>query len=342
LSNGVVIEVHPARFRSLRGYTTIGCVLDEIGFWFTEDAVNPDHEVVAALKPSMATIPGGMLVGLSSPYRRAGTLFDSYRQHFGKDGEVLVVQSDSLTMNPTLSQKIIDRAYQQDSAAARSEYGGLFRDDLAAFVDANILQSVIPSGLTRRHYIKGQTYKAFCDPSGGGGDAFTLCIGHLEDGMPVLDLIEEWKPPFSPDSVVKEYSALIKEYGIRQVTGDRYSGQFVQELFRKNQVTYLVSKLNRSELYLELLPLINSGNVSLLDNQTLITQLCNLERRTTSVGRDMIDHCRGGHDDLSNSCAGVMAQLTKVHEEKMINIFTGVEITPADWQWSKLTVGNIL
>jgi hypothetical protein len=54
-----------------------------------------------------------------------------------------------------------------------------------------------------------------------------------------------------------------------------------------------------------LLPLIGAKQIELLDDDTLITQLSQLERRTRSGGRDVVDHRKGGHDDLANTVAGV-------------------------------------
>ena len=42
LTNGVVIEVHTASFKAVRGYTIIGVVADEIAYWPAEDAAHPD------------------------------------------------------------------------------------------------------------------------------------------------------------------------------------------------------------------------------------------------------------------------------------------------------------
>jgi len=288
----------------------------------------------------MSTIPGAMLIGLSSPYRRSGVLFEAHREHYGKDdSDTLVIQSDTRTMNPTIDQKLIDRAVLQDPEASRAEWFGEFRSDLAAFVNPVLLESVIPTGLQRRHYIEGVQYRGFVDPSGGSADSFTLAIAHLEEDMPVLDVVAERRPPFSPEAVTKDFSELLKQYHVRTVTGDRYGGEFPRELFRKHGITYKVSDQNRSQLYLECLPLINSGNVSLLDNKTLINQLCALERRTSNAGRDSIDHCRGSHDDVANSVAGVMAQLAKKHEYKMINLLSGKEVTAGDFAWHSLTTG---
>ena len=50
--------------------------------------------------------------------------------------------------------------------------------------------------------------------------------------------------------------------------------------------------------------MILSGQVELLDDRKLCGQLQNLERRTRSGGRDLVDHPAGLHDDLANSVAG--------------------------------------
>ena len=63
----------------------------------------------------------------------------------------------------------------------------------------------------------------------------------------------------------------------------------------------------KSDLYVDLLPLLNSRRIELLDHPRLVTQLCGLERRTARGGRDSIDHGPGGHDDLANAIAGVAA-----------------------------------
>ena len=65
----------------------------------------------------------------------------------------------------------------------------------------------------------GITYAAFCDPSGGSADSMTLAIGHCEaNGVAVLDAVREVRPPFSPDRWSKEFSSLLKSYGISRVT----------------------------------------------------------------------------------------------------------------------------
>ena len=59
-------------------------------------------------------------------------------------------------------------------------------------------------------------------------------------------------------------------------------------------------------MYIDLLPIINSRGVVLLDNDRMLRQLIGLERQTSRIGKDTVDHARGGHDDVANAAAGAL------------------------------------
>jgi hypothetical protein len=120
LKHDVMIEIHTASFRTTRGYTIVAALLDELAFWPTSDgAAEPDIEVLAAIKPGMATIPEAMLLCASSPYARRGVLWEAYRKHFGKDGDpILVWQAGTQDMNPSVPQSFIDGHMADDPARA--------------------------------------------------------------------------------------------------------------------------------------------------------------------------------------------------------------------------------
>jgi phage terminase large subunit-like protein len=102
LTNRVTIEVHTASFRAVRGYTLIGAICDEVAYWRAEESANPDVEIINALRPGMATVPGALLLCIGSPYARRGALWEAYRTHYGRDGDpVLVWQADTRSMNTT-------------------------------------------------------------------------------------------------------------------------------------------------------------------------------------------------------------------------------------------------
>lgn len=66
---------------------------------------------------------------------------------------------------------------------------------------------------------------------GSGQDSATLAIAHMEEDKSILDCVREIHPPFSPEQVVKEFAATLKRYGIFEVTGDKYAGDWPSERF---------------------------------------------------------------------------------------------------------------
>jgi hypothetical protein len=99
---------------------------------------------------------------------------------------------------------------------------------------------------------------------------------------------------------------VLKSYGLSETVGDRYAAQWVVDAFAKCGITYRHSERDRSSIYLDALPLFTAGKVRLLDHKRLVSQFSSLERRTSSIGKDRVDHGPGGHDDLCNAAAGAM------------------------------------
>jgi hypothetical protein len=84
----------------------------------------------------------------------------------------------------------------------------------------------------------GVSYTAFVDPSGGSADSMAMAIGHRQDGATIIDAMRERRPPFSPEDVVGEFAALLRDYRISKVTGDRYGGEWPRERFRAFCIAY--------------------------------------------------------------------------------------------------------
>jgi hypothetical protein len=207
------------------------------------------------------------LAVISSPYSRRGALWAAYRENYGPDGDpkILVAHGPSRDLNPELPQKDIDRAFEKDAISAAAEYGAQFRSDIEGFVSTEAVDSCIDSGVVERPYERSFRYAAFVNPSGGANDSFTLAVAHREGKSAVLDVVREIRPPFSPENVVVTFCKILSDYRVTSVTGDRYSGEWVREQFSKNGVYYEPSEKTKSELYADLLPLINSRTAALLD-----------------------------------------------------------------------------
>lgn len=198
---------------------------------------------------------------------------------------MLVWQADTQTMNPTVPQVVIDNAYRDDEAVASAEYGAQFRRDVETYIRREAVDACVMPSRFESPYVAGLHYAAGFDAAGGSGsDEQTLAISHPEPRngrwIHVLDCLVGVKPPFSPQQVVADFCQVLKQYRIHQVIGDRYAGEWPREQFVKHGIEYRLTDKPKSDLYRELLPLINSGSVELLDESKLISQLCALERRT--------------------------------------------------------------
>jgi hypothetical protein len=288
LNNAAEVRIYTNNVSSVRGPACALVICDECAFYADDDSASASaKEVYNAAIPSLATL-NGMLIGISTPYKKSGLLYEKFTRHFGKDDpDVLVIVAPSLTLNPTLDRDWIAQQIESDPEANNSEWLATFRSDIGSLIDPEIVRGLVISGRHELAPVSGIDYTAFTDPSGGSADSFTLCIAHCEkENTAVVDVIREIRPPFSPENVVEEYSQLLRNYRVSTVYGDRYAGQWVAEQFAKRDVRYEASDRTTSELYLELVSILNSGRVELLDNKRCISQLIGLERRTTRLGKD--------------------------------------------------------
>lgn len=307
LTNGIVIAVATADFKSIRGRTVVAFIGDEPCFW-SIDGANPDREIIAAIRPAMATIPNAKLLMISSPYAKRGLMWDIYREYYGKNSDdVLVWQSDVQTMNPTIDAALVEREIEKDPAAGRSEWLGQFRDDIESAFSLEMIESCVVPGRQELPFGHDLSHRAFVDVSGGRHDDFVVSIGHANPhlGYSTVDLVHWWTPPFDPVAVTRECADLLKRYRIQQVTGDQYGGEWPVSAFREHGITYEPSPKNKSDLYLSFIPTICGKKIKLLDNKRLIQQLQRLERRRGRSGKDSIDHPPGGRDDIANAVAGL-------------------------------------
>jgi hypothetical protein len=311
LRHRVRLDVRASNFRAVRGVTLLAAVLDEVAFLREEGSALPDVELYRALKPALATT-GGLILGISSPWAQRGLLWQKYRRHFGQDGDVLIWQADSRTMNPNLAASLVDEATEDDPEAAAAEWLGQFRSDLESYISTAVLDACTTPGVVERPVVPGVAYVGFIDAAAGSGrDSFAAAIAHAEvqpDGqvVAVLDAVREVKSPFDPVAVAGELAAFLQTYGVDVVQADKFAGRWVVETFARHGVTVVQDAEPKSAVYLACLPLLTGQRCELLDLPGLRGQLMALERRRRAGGRDVVDHLPGAHDDVANAAAGAL------------------------------------
>lgn len=322
LKNGVNIAVYPCRPASVRGIRARVVVCDELGFFTSTENIPTDKDMLRALRPTLATT-GGKLIVFSSPYGQDGALWDLHRNNYGKDdAPVLVWQASAPEMNPKLPANYLERMAQDDPEAYRSEVLGEFRAGVSTFLDPQAIQDCVDQGVRERAPLSDMTFVGFADPSGGRHDRFVCAVAHADGQRAVLDAVRIWTPPFNPSGVTAEACEFFKSYRVTQIHGDTYSAEYCAEQFRQGGIDYIPSERNRSEIYLELLPLINSERAVLLDHADLLRELRGLQRKRGTSGKDKVDHRgAGSRDDVSNACAGALVLAGAPVREPGIYVF---------------------
>lgn len=186
---------------------------------------------------------------------------------------------------------------------------------------AEMVMDAIDRGVRIRSHSEAASYGAFVDMTGGSSDDAVLAIAHHdESGRGVLDVLVDQgqRPPFDPRKAVVRFSEMLKEWGVKSVTGDKYAGETFISAFKDDGITYRVSDKSKHELYESFEPRLNGSSVVLLDHAEMESQLLSLVWRG-----NRIDHPGGEHDDFANAAAGavdlVMGKVTKTRKTMLMS-----------------------
>ena len=208
------------------------------------------------------------------------------------------------------------------------------------------VMDAVERGVCVRLPAPGSRYFAFVDMSGGSSDDATLAIAHRDEGgRAILDCVMDQgpRPPFDPRKAVERFAATLKTYGVSSLTGDRYAGETFKADFLSHGITYRVSELSKSEIYEELEPKLNAGEVVFLDKPELESQLLSLIWRGGKI-----DHPNSEHYDYANAAAGAVyvASKQKVFDGRILIYKGGVEtVSSLDSEeeafWREIAGGQI-
>ena len=231
---------------------------------------------------------------------------------------MLVWKASTLEMNPGVDQRIVNEAYENDPESAKAEYGGEFRTDLADFVSRETVDAVTMWDRSELPPVPGVTYSAFVDPSGGVSDSLTLAIAHLSRDKRSAGARRAARGPAPVRS--RESSRAMRRLAAPLWGGEDYRRQIRRRMAAGSFRRARDRVRPKSDLYHDLLPLLNARRIELLNLPRLSAQLCGLERRTARSGKDSIDHAPGGHDDLVNAVAGVLVGLDLDRRQPLISL----------------------
>ena len=270
LSNRVVIEIATASFRSTRGYSYAAVLCDEVAFWRSDEtSLNPDVEILRALRPGLATHSGRHVADrVVALFAKRGELYNAFRRHFGQ-GRRARPGVESLDRGDEPEHRQADHRRRRTRTIRKAPRRNTAANSAPIWPTIVSRETIDAVTMWGRHELPpepGVTYSGFVDPSGGVSDSMTLAIGHLgRNNACVLDAAVEVRPPFDPEQAVAEFAALLRRYGVTKIVGDKYAGEWPRARFAEHGIEFEQIARPKSDLYRDLLPLLNARRVELLD-----------------------------------------------------------------------------
>src|SRR5579864_1137409 len=240
LKNNVSIVCYPCSYTAVRGVSIVCAICDELAFWDQEDtAANPVGEILAALRPAMAS-PTAKLLKISTPFRKEGILWREFQQRAELDH--LVWQLPSPEMNPTLQPSVLEQMRKLDEEKFRREFLAEFTDQIAAWVVPDVLDPCIVRDRTELSRVENASYVIAIDPAFKQND-FALAVLHqTAEGPVVVDRVERWagtkQAALGYEWVCGEIARIAKAYGIREAIGDQYCAAVIKQHFDKLGIHY--------------------------------------------------------------------------------------------------------
>lgn len=329
LSTGCSIAVWPTRPAACRGIAARIAIIDEADFTSTDGGEDKTRAMVAALRPTMATVPNAKLVLISSP-GRVGSFFHRLTQQHGQaDQHALVLRLDT-SVNPLLPADYFDAMKALDPVAYRAEVLGEYVESDSGLFDHAAVSACVVSGRADLP-ASASDARVVCavDAASGtrNGDSFAAVWGYREGDRVVVACSRRWPAPFDPRAVVGEIAALCREYGARRVVGDRFGAELIASMFREAGLEFAYAEQSTSDALLDLAPAFSTGALELPDPSVstvaadLVDDLRAVVRRAGG-GRDRADAPRNnrGHCDLASALAGLFNALPKPKERKRLNV----------------------
>jgi hypothetical protein len=269
LRNGIEIVAEPPTIKSSRGHAIPVVLLDEFAFWYTnEGAANPDYEVLAAVRYSMAQFPHAKKLlgttpwveeGLAFKYSKAGTEGRLLKCEECANADVkicphnvkartqyegiLVIRATTAQMqNPLIPKPRLQKIFNDDPDVFPRESLAQFIKSKSGFLNPDKVDKATWKGklahtaLPRRNRPEDPvpTYIATLDPA-FRKDSFTFSIMHHDPRLGIVqDRLMEWKPlkgiPLNPKVVLDDIRPVLKEFRINGVYSDQYQLESLQQL----------------------------------------------------------------------------------------------------------------
>lgn len=259
----------------------------------------------------------GQVWYITSPFGPTGLAWETYKNHFGKPGRVLVVHAPTRALNPTIPQSEIDAlAATQPDVAAR-EYGAEWVDADSAYLGAALVDRALRDAPLERVRGRGGVCSVGAD-FGTRGNATTLAVAWAEQRgtaqRPLWHTVVggawQWvgskAHPLSPKAVLSEMAGHLRRYGVRRIRCDGWSFDAMRDHARDAGLELVQTKPgDQDAAYASLKALLSTETLELPPVPEMRADLIAIRQKATSGGVRIVlpRTANGRHCDFAPSVA---------------------------------------
>ena len=302
-------RVYAASYRTAVGMTCVGIVCDEVARWRDEDTgANPAKEVLASVRPSLATMVNSHEFLSSSPWSTLDAHYEAYE--IGNTAEQLVATAPTWVANPTISQERCEQL-EPDEQTREREYGAIpMKAGLSSFFDGNAIEEAIDQNIhCPMPPSPNEKLTAGAD-FGFKRDSSAIAVvakdadGHMHRLIDYMELKPKPNEPLKPSETVAAFASVLKRNYLKSVMSDHHYREAVSEYLSRNAMGLISAPggaLGNMKVYVQARSLIHQGRVRIPDHQQLRRDLLEVQHRPTPNGGLRIILPRrtgGGHADL--------------------------------------------
>lgn len=308
----IAFKVFAATLGGVVGGTWILAICDEVARWRDADSgKNPASEVLASLRPTMATQPSARIFLSSSPLGMLDAHYDAFEA--GDTSFQRVAGASTWETNPTLTEQQT-RDLEPDEAVWQREYAAIPQ----AEIESSLLIEMLVDRATRSDpevlpFEAGHFYHAAIDPA-TRGDAWTLAVGTRgADRKRRIVLCHEWQgtksEPLNPTEVFREIRAILAPYKLRWLHSDQHAGDALAEIARQQGLVLDLepwTAASKAEAYERLRTMLLDGDLELPPDAQVKADLLAIRKRLTRNGVTYELARQGGrHADFAPAIAMV-------------------------------------
>lgn len=310
----VGFRVYAASVAGVSGFTGIFVLCDEVAKWKDKDTgVNPAGQVLASVRPTMATQPNARIVLSSSPFGMLDAHYDAFEE--GETAFQSTAFAPTWVANPTLTEEET-RAMEPDEATWLREYAAIPQ----AEAETSLLTETLIDRATRPEagdmpWQDGWSYVAAMDPA-TRTNAWTLVIAgqDLEQKRHVA-LAREWKPkpglPLDPRTVLAEMAIHLANYGTGLVYTDQHATEMIRALADEHALSLIEAPWTPTTKrvgYEHLLKLAQANRLGLPLDAQVKADLLGIRKVITRSGvQYQLAEVRGRHADYAPAIALAVA-----------------------------------